>query len=289
MSLWFRWYGGTCEDKKFRAVVRTANRALGETGRNVTATLAVAIATWAALLETASNDERKGFAAIDGEDIAALLDLDDGVADAVLAAMCERGILAFEDGGYSVTAWNKRQFQSDSSAERVRRHRARQRSKPQRNDDVTLQEREETPPDTETDSESPQTPAVSPPQGAAAPWWAETTRGKRFPKEVVEPPDEFIDFATVEGHRAPHRAWASFRDYWLAKSGANATKKDWLATWRNWIRKDVEDGRDAPPSQQTGGQGRAGQASSMRAFGDLAQDVAARAGRRAAMPEFMED
>ena len=27
-----------------------------------------------------------------------------------------------------------------------------------------------------------------------------------------------------------------FRDYWTAKSGADATKRDWSATWRNWIR-----------------------------------------------------
>ena len=29
----------------------------------------------------------------------------------------------------------------------------------------------------------------------------------------------------------------TFRDYWLAKSGKDATKVDWLATWRNWIRR----------------------------------------------------
>lgn len=27
-----------------------------------------------------------------------------------------------------------------------------------------------------------------------------------------------------------------FRDYWSAKSGRNATKLDWAATWRNWMR-----------------------------------------------------
>lgn len=25
-----------------------------------------------------------------------------------------------------------------------------------------------------------------------------------------------------------------FHNFWLAKSGAGATKKDWQATWRNW-------------------------------------------------------
>jgi len=30
---------------------------------------------------------------------------------------------------------------------------------------------------------------------------------------------------------------ANFRDYWMAKSGVNATKLDWQATWRQWARK----------------------------------------------------
>ena len=30
---------------------------------------------------------------------------------------------------------------------------------------------------------------------------------------------------------------ATFRDYWVAKSGQGATKTDWEATWRNWVRK----------------------------------------------------
>lgn len=31
-----------------------------------------------------------------------------------------------------------------------------------------------------------------------------------------------------------------FRDYWLAKSGREAAKLDWQATWRNWIRTALE-------------------------------------------------
>lgn len=32
---------------------------------------------------------------------------------------------------------------------------------------------------------------------------------------------------------------AKFRDYWSSK-GSNATKTDWPATWRNWVRQSVE-------------------------------------------------
>lgn len=31
-----------------------------------------------------------------------------------------------------------------------------------------------------------------------------------------------------------------FGDYWRAKSGKDATKADWLATWRNWVRREAE-------------------------------------------------
>lgn len=44
-----------------------------------------------------------------------------------------------------------------------------------------------------------------------------------------------------------------FRDYWLAKAGKDALKTDWLATWRNWVRRDAEKVKPtvAPSSGQT--------------------------------------
>lgn len=36
---------------------------------------------------------------------------------------------------------------------------------------------------------------------------------------------------------------AKFKDFWIAKSGQNATKLDWLATWRNWCRREFENGK----------------------------------------------
>jgi uncharacterized protein YdaU (DUF1376 family) len=35
-----------------------------------------------------------------------------------------------------------------------------------------------------------------------------------------------------------------FKDYWISLPGAKAVRADWLATWRNWIRKqDVPQGK----------------------------------------------
>ena len=31
-----------------------------------------------------------------------------------------------------------------------------------------------------------------------------------------------------------------FRDHWIALAGAKATKVDWAATWRNWVRNDLK-------------------------------------------------
>ena len=45
-------------------------------------------------------------------------------------------------------------------------------------------------------------------------------------------------FATREWFRNQHDV---FTDYWNAKTGQDATKRDWDATWRNWIRRAALD------------------------------------------------
>lgn len=43
-----------------------------------------------------------------------------------------------------------------------------------------------------------------------------------------------------------------FRDYWIAKTGKEATKLDWTATWRNWIRNahaEKTNGQPATPAR----------------------------------------
>lgn len=37
-----------------------------------------------------------------------------------------------------------------------------------------------------------------------------------------------------------------FRDYWSARAGKGAAKLDWLATWRNWLKGAIENGRTKP-------------------------------------------
>lgn len=34
--------------------------------------------------------------------------------------------------------------------------------------------------------------------------------------------------------------WEKFHDYWIAKTGQSAVKSDWIATWRNWLRRSFD-------------------------------------------------
>lgn len=55
-------------------------------------------------------------------------------------------------------------------------------------------------------------------------------------------PKEWGDWAMAHGlsEFEARREAEKFRDYWTALSGAKARKKDWFATWRNWVRTAVE-------------------------------------------------
>lgn len=82
--------------------------------------------------------------------------------------------------------------------------------------------------------------------------------GSRLASDFA-PPNEWIEWAMAE------RGWTAadvsaeadvFRDYWVAQPGAAGRKADWLATWRNWVR------RSRRQSSITGGE------HGQRTFGD---------------------
>jgi hypothetical protein len=43
-----------------------------------------------------------------------------------------------------------------------------------------------------------------------------------------------------------------FRDYWIGVAGARGVKLDWLATWRNWVRKASEQNAEKKQTPQHG-------------------------------------
>src|SRR5260370_486550 len=40
-----------------------------------------------------------------------------------------------------------------------------------------------------------------------------------------------------------------FRNYWIAKVGQGAVKRDWFATWRNWVLTAMENSHGAPAAR----------------------------------------
>ncbi|EJF91304.1 YdaU family protein [Bartonella melophagi] len=67
---------------------------------------------------------------------------------------------------------------------------------------------------------------------------AKSLKGHRLPANWMGD----IHAAISEGLSEEQARWQEkkFRDYWHAKSGKQALKVDWSATWRNWYRREIE-------------------------------------------------
>ena len=184
-------------------------------------------------------------------------------------------------------AWDNRQMKSDSSAERVKAYRERQKQgkKPEEsngnggcNVTVTAQDKD-TDTDKETEeetvtsfkgrggnfpSDAPPSAASPPPspaadalseQVASQPSKASRTSATRLPADWRLPKswgqwalEERPDLSADDVRREAE----IFTDYWHAKAGADARKANWEATWRNWVRR--ADGRGTAPRRGAGGQ-----------------------------------
>jgi len=75
-------------------------------------------------------------------------------------------------------------------------------------------------------------------------------RATRLPDDWALPEDWKTEALELRPTWTPdfvNEVAASFRDYWVAKAGQSAAKLDWLATWRNWVRKE-----DREPAQAAG-------------------------------------
>jgi len=81
--------------------------------------------------------------------------------------------------------------------------------------------------DTDTDTEEKRDTKVSP----------KKARGSRLSDDWVLP-KEWGEWALSQGwsETAVRLEADKFRDFWISKAGKDATKLDWLATWRNWLR-----------------------------------------------------
>lgn len=151
MSRWYRAYEGTVTDAKLAEAALVA-----EVSRSVS------IAAWHCLLESAATVNNCGSYETSARRVAIILCEPVASIEALFAAYEEIGLIA--QG--AVSAWKRRQFTSDNSAERVARHRAKKKQETANcnagNADVTLHNA----PYTETDTDS------SEPKGSSPRAWA---------------------------------------------------------------------------------------------------------------------
>lgn len=55
-----------------------------------------------------------------------------------------------------------------------------------------------------------------------------------------ELPQEWVEWVHANKPEVNARqTFEQFKDYWIAKAGADAAKLDWFSTWRNWVRRDT--------------------------------------------------
>lgn len=101
---WLCWHVGTATDPKLRIVAKRCG-----------VSLSVAVHLWAFLLERGADATERGhLGALDPEDIAVGLDMEEKSVAALLEAMRDKGLIS----GESIANWSKRQHKT--STERVR-------------------------------------------------------------------------------------------------------------------------------------------------------------------------
>ena len=116
---WYRFYSETLSDRKMARICRSSGLPK-----------ATVIGVWAILLSLASESPQRGLLLI-SDDIPLTRDelqeecgLGEGEFDAVICGFVSCGLVDTAGDTWEIVNWDKRQPASDSSAERVRRHRA---------------------------------------------------------------------------------------------------------------------------------------------------------------------
>lgn len=231
---WLRWYHGCVTDPKFPLIARRS-------GQNVAAVLAM----WAALLERASmSDVRGSIDGFDCESFDALLGLEDGACQAILAAFEAKGMII---DGY-ISKWRERQptreRDDNNSTDRVRKFRKRQKAlQNQESNDCNASEtpcnateHHETPRREEIreekrDQDPPHTPPQAGGEGEDNP---PVESGRKLRQHFTPPvPDEVDAYCRQRDNGIDGQ---EFCDFYASKGwmvGKNRMK-DWKAAVRTW-------------------------------------------------------
>jgi len=206
---WFRFYDSVLDDPKVQRLTDPLFRA------------------WVNLMCIANRNG--GRIPQDFKDIAFSLRISDGKARDVVQALISAGLIDNTETDLEPHNWNERQFKSDVSTERVNRFRERKRSV-SGNGAETLHET--APEQSRTETE----------KNRSEQRRSQAARGTRWPADKPVDTAWVIEAADIRKNAGlpPVNAQLEadkFVDFWTAKSGQNATKLDWHAAWRTWIRR----------------------------------------------------
>lgn len=120
---WFRFYPEALNDRKIQRVCLVTKQPK-----------ALVIGVWTTILALASDSPERGKLLI-SEDVPITLDeilMECGIDDpTIVNAFEDLGMIYVENETFHVTNWNGRQFASDDSTARVRKHRAKKKAEPE--------------------------------------------------------------------------------------------------------------------------------------------------------------
>lgn len=157
------------------------------------------------------------------------------------AELVSAGLWSAADGGFVFHDWDvyqpsKEQVSAKREASKNRVNAWRERNRNGVTDASQVENGNASPDPTRTRPD----PTLSSGGGSA-------TRGTRIPEQFMVT----AEMRAWAAEKAPlvnlERSTERFVNYWRGLSGVKATKKDWPATWRNWLLKDQEDHESRGP------------------------------------------
>jgi hypothetical protein len=213
---WFRSWHGAPTDPKWRLIAKKAD---------VPTSLVVSF-VWALMDRASQSDDRGSFAGIDLEVLAEYLDCDETQLKRIVTQCNARNITVTE----RFVTWEKRQpkREDNGSTDRVRAFRERQKN---RGFEVDETQCNTTKRNATLDKDKDKDKNI----GREETFPSARKRASRLPNDWIISAEEKT-FAISEG-LSPSQIDSEaekFRDYWIGNGGLKA---DWIATWRNWVRK----------------------------------------------------
>jgi hypothetical protein len=170
--------------------------------------------------------------------------------------LVERGLWRRRRGGYAFHEWERRNLtrrrvEAHHKADAKRKQQARQNGNPQVDAATVRPDTSRTPSGLPQESDPccvgvgvvsssgsvEERTLVDDGYSFSAPARAREKRGTRIPDDFAVTPDMVAWARENTPHVDGRYETAQFCDYWQSKAGRDATKLNWILTWRTWMRK----------------------------------------------------